>query len=121
MKNLGCLRLGGNLPEEIAVAGRALQNGWQPKYRVIVHGEMRDLQPMVRDDVYRMGREAPSNAFRHSRATETEADFCYERSEIRVYVRDDGCGISATALSNRNRVSAEFKKCIERQRGLEPL
>ena len=101
MKNLGSPRLGGNLPNEIAVAGSALQNDLQPKYRVIVHGEMRDLRPMVRDDVYRITREALSNAFRHAGANEIETEFCYKRTEIRIYVRDDGCGVSSITLSSR--------------------
>jgi signal transduction histidine kinase len=91
-----------HLPNAIAVAGKELQRDWQRKYRVIVHGEMRDLRPMVRDDVYKIGREALNNAFRHAAASEIEAEFVYEDSQMRVYVRDDGCGIDSAALSDRS-------------------
>jgi signal transduction histidine kinase len=91
-----------HLPNAIAVAGKELQRDWQRKYRVIVHGEMRDLRPMVRDDVYKIGREALNNAFRHAAASEIEAEFIYEDSQMRVYVRDDGCGIDSAALSDRS-------------------
>ena len=34
-------------------------------FRVIVEGQQRPLPPLLRDDVYRIGREALINAFRH--------------------------------------------------------
>jgi signal transduction histidine kinase len=101
MKSLSRPSLGKDLPKAIAVAGRALQHGCQPKYTVIVHGEMRQLQPLLRDEVYRMGLQALSNAFRHAGANEIEAEFVYKRTEMRVYVRDDGHGISSLALLDR--------------------
>ncbi|WP_263357899.1 sensor histidine kinase [Acidicapsa ligni] len=99
---LGLPGLDDNLPGAVAVAGRTLKDGGKSKYSVIVHGDMRHLRPMVRDDVYGIAREALSNAFRHAGANEIEAEFFYERNEMRVYVRDDGCGISSTALWGPN-------------------
>jgi len=62
-------------------------------YRVIVEGEPRQLNPAVRDDVYRIGREGLVNAFRHSGATAVEIEIEYTPGELRVFVRDDGRGI----------------------------
>jgi signal transduction histidine kinase len=101
MMNLHRPKDGEDLPNAIAVACSELQRNEQRKYRVIVHGEMRDLRPMIRDDLYKIGREALHNAFRHADANEIEAEFFYKRSEMRIYVRDDGCGISSAALSDR--------------------
>jgi signal transduction histidine kinase len=54
--------------------------------------------PMIRDDVYRIGREALVNAFRHSGATRIEVGVETARHRLRVLVRDDGRGIDAEVL-----------------------
>ena len=58
-----------------------------------MEGKPRPLNPAVRDDVYRIGREGLVNAFRHSGATAVEIEIEYAPSELRLFVRDDGRGI----------------------------
>jgi signal transduction histidine kinase/ligand-binding sensor domain-containing protein len=70
-----------------------LATGQTTAYRVIVEGRPRQLNPAARDDVYRIGREALVNAFRHSGATAIEIEIEYAPSELRLFVRDDGRGI----------------------------
>jgi len=48
---------------------------------------------MVRDEVYRIGREALVNAFRHARASTVELEIHYAPKRLRLHVRDDGRGI----------------------------
>ena len=67
-------------------------------FRVIVDGEPRPLRPIIWDEVYRIGHEALSNAFRHSRATDIEVEIEYAASQLRVLVRDNGCGIDTHVL-----------------------
>jgi signal transduction histidine kinase len=67
-------------------------------FRVIVEGLALPLQPAVRSDVYSIGREAVVNAFRHSRASNVEVELEYAASQLRVLVRDDGCGIDPEVL-----------------------
>ncbi len=67
-------------------------------FRVIVDGESRPLHPVPREEVYRIGREALVNAFRHSRATSIEIELAYAPGQLRVVVRDNGCGIDAEML-----------------------
>jgi Y_Y_Y domain/Histidine kinase len=43
-------------------------------FRIIVDGPRRPLNPLIRDQVYRMGREGLSNAFRHSGAATVEIE-----------------------------------------------
>lgn len=95
-------RNGEDLPNALAVACQDLQNDRQSRYRVIVNGEMKELRPMLRDDVYKIGREALRNAFRHSDANEIEAEFFYAPSEMRVYFRDDGCGMHPLVFFEQN-------------------
>jgi signal transduction histidine kinase len=65
---------------------------------VIVEGAAVSLQPAVRDDVYSIAREAVVNAFRHSMASNIEVELEYAGSELRILVRDDGCGIDPQVL-----------------------
>jgi signal transduction histidine kinase len=67
-------------------------------FRVIVDGQPRALHPIIRDDVYRICREALVNAFRHARASSIEVEVQYTASDLRILVRDDGCGIDPQVL-----------------------
>jgi signal transduction histidine kinase len=68
------------------------------KYRLIVEGTPRLLRPPTRDEVYRIGREALANAFRHSRASVVETVLGYTRDRFRIVVRDNGCGMDPELL-----------------------
>jgi ligand-binding sensor domain-containing protein/signal transduction histidine kinase len=79
------------IPQELLVQ--------QPiEFRVLVEGKVRPLHPVIRDEVYRIGREALANAFRHSRATGVEVELEYADRQLRVLVRDNGCGIDPQVL-----------------------
>jgi signal transduction histidine kinase/ligand-binding sensor domain-containing protein len=67
-------------------------------FRVFVEGTERALHTLVRDDVYRIGREAIVNAFRHSGAANVEVELRYSDRDLRLFVRDDGCGIELQVL-----------------------
>jgi ligand-binding sensor domain-containing protein len=67
-------------------------------FRVIVEGRPRPLHPLVRDEVYRIGREALVNAFSHSHARKIEAELEYGARELRILIRDNGRGIDPEVL-----------------------
>ena len=67
-------------------------------FRVIVLGSARKLRPLIRDEVYHIGRELLVNAFRHSRASCIEVELEYAPKRFRIVVRDDGCGIDPQVL-----------------------
>src|SRR5262249_47999133 len=78
----------------------AEQTGDQrPDFHIAVEGTSRDLVPLVRDEVYKIGGEALRNAFRHAEATRIEVEILYERRQLRLWVRDDGKGIDRKVLS----------------------
>jgi signal transduction histidine kinase len=52
----------------------------QIDFRVIVLGSARKLHPLIRDEVYHIGRELLVNAFRHSRASCIEVELEYAPS-----------------------------------------
>jgi signal transduction histidine kinase len=66
--------------------------------RVSVEGTPQELHPILRDDVYRIAREALQNAFRHAQATKIEAEITYGKRLLRVRIRDDGKGIDQKLL-----------------------
>jgi len=70
------------------------QAGASLEFRVIVDGEQRPLRPLLRDEVYRIGREALINAFRHAHAKRIEMEINYSSRRLRMLVRDDGLGIN---------------------------
>ncbi|MBC7926868.1 MAG: hypothetical protein H7039_14545 [Bryobacteraceae bacterium] len=74
----------------------------QATFQVIVQGQPRPLHPMLRDEVYRIGREALVNAFRHSNAKDIEMELEYAGRQFRFLVRDNGHGIDPEIL-NRGR------------------
>jgi signal transduction histidine kinase len=75
------------LGDELAVQDSA-------DFRLIVEGPTRDLQPMIRDEIYSVAREALRNAFKHAQAHHIEAEITFRTRELRLSVRDDGTGIS---------------------------
>jgi signal transduction histidine kinase len=58
-----------------------------------VEGAPRDLNPIVRDEAYRIAGEALRNAFRHAQALRITIEIRYDRRQFRLRVRDDGKGI----------------------------
>ncbi|HEX8895640.1 MAG TPA: two-component regulator propeller domain-containing protein [Terriglobales bacterium] len=67
-------------------------------FRVIVDSVKRPLRPIIRDEVYRIGREALVNAFMHASAKRIEVEVEYASRHLRVLVRDDGIGIDPNVL-----------------------
>jgi len=67
----------------------------QIDFRVVVEGRPRLLHPIIRDEVYSIGREAVVNAFRHAGANSIEVELEYAARRLRVLVRDDCRGIGA--------------------------
>ena len=84
------------LAEEL---GAPNTQGNAPVLRVSVEGTPRELEPMIRDEIYRIAREALQNAFNHARAHKLEAEINYGRRLLRVRIRDDGKGIDPKVLS----------------------
>jgi signal transduction histidine kinase len=80
-----------SVPNELGVPSSAC-------FRVVICGRERKLNAEVRDEVYRIGLEAIVNACRHSRARDIETEVEYRSTELRIVVRDNGCGIDPQRL-----------------------
>lgn len=86
------------LAEALDLAGNELKGTYPRDFRVTVNGEPLPLHPVVLDEVHRLGREAITNAFRHSLAKNIEVELHYERGQFRIRIRDDGVGIPADIM-----------------------
>jgi signal transduction histidine kinase len=56
------------------------------------------MYPAIRDEVYRIAREAVVNAFRHSQATNVEVRLKYTWSRFSLMVCDNGIGIGESIV-----------------------
>ena len=93
---LNSLRTSTTLRNDLADAlQRATENGFVPGSMTVkfsVLGDAREMHPVVRDEVYRIGYEAIRNACLHSSATQLAIELRYSR-ELTLRVSDNGIGI----------------------------
>lgn len=89
---------GNDLSQEIAEVGELLAESGSTEFSVTVNGAARPLHQIVREEAFLVAREALSNAFKHAQAEKIEVELSYERSALRVQVRDDGSGIDTATL-----------------------
>jgi signal transduction histidine kinase len=68
------------------------------RFTLTMQGLKRRLDPLVRDEAFRIGREALANAFQHARSSIVEVILEYGRSEFRLTVKDNGSGIPEKLL-----------------------
>ncbi|WP_158942246.1 two-component regulator propeller domain-containing protein [Granulicella sp. S190] len=69
-----------------------------PEFDLSSAGEPRTIDPLVRDEVYRICREALSNAFRHAYAKHVTVKIQFFPDSFEVVVVDDGQGIDEVTL-----------------------
>jgi signal transduction histidine kinase/ligand-binding sensor domain-containing protein len=67
-------------------------------FRVVTQGDARVVRPEIRNEIYRIGREAIANAYVHSGAATIEVEVQYARTQFGLLVRDDGRGIDPSIL-----------------------
>jgi signal transduction histidine kinase/ligand-binding sensor domain-containing protein len=69
-----------------------------PGLRVIELGTEELLHPIVFEEVFRIGREALLNAFRHSGAERIETEILFAREGMLIRITDNGVGIDERML-----------------------
>lgn len=96
------LRSSANSPHDLAQAvsalGDELATQDSPVFHLLVEGSVRDLHPIIRDELYSITREALRNAFQHSGANRIETEITYGKRALRLRIRDDGRGIPREIL-----------------------
>ena len=82
-----------NIPQDLGLNSSALLH-------VSVRGDAWELSHAVWHEVYRIGREAIVNAYRHSGAEHIHAAIEYKPDNLRLSIRDNGCGIGPSELAS---------------------
>jgi signal transduction histidine kinase len=65
-----------------------------------IEGAPRALQPVVRDEIFRIAGEALRNAYRHAEASRIEVQVNYDERRFELRVRDNGKGIDPKFLED---------------------
>jgi signal transduction histidine kinase len=92
-----------NLPALLEETGKELAAAGGVQFTVSTEGTVRDLHPIVRDEVAGIGNEAMINAFNHANAKHIVLAITYGRARFVICVRDDGRGIDANILASGGR------------------
>ena len=90
----------GSLEREFSDLLREIAPASGVQARILVIGHARALKPEIQHQIYLIGREALVNAFRHAKATSIEIEIANLRNQLRVVVRDNGCGIDTEILQS---------------------
>jgi signal transduction histidine kinase len=86
---------GDDLEHALACDAEELRGRQAIETSVVVGGQRQPLHPLIRDEVYRIGREALANAFRHAHATRVEVELEFGAKHFRLKIRDNGRGIES--------------------------
>jgi signal transduction histidine kinase len=99
---LNSLRTSTTEKNDLAEAFRlATEEGVSPSSMAVtfsVTGNAREMHPIVRDEIYRIGYEAIRNAYAHSGATRLEVQLRYAQ-DLSLRVIDNGTGIDQSVLA----------------------
>ena len=91
-----------SLLEVLKHAEAEFRMGDEPEFRLISEGKPRQVHPLIRDEIYRICREALANAFRHSGARHVEVRVKFEPGILNLEISDDGQGMDeVTKLHGR--------------------
>jgi signal transduction histidine kinase len=83
--------LAGSLRETFENCGASME------VTLLVHGVSREMHPIARDEVYRIGHEAILNACNHSGGTRLRIELVYDQNML-LRIQDDGGGIDPQIL-----------------------
>jgi signal transduction histidine kinase len=89
-----------SLVEVLRHAEAEFRLGELPRFELVSTGHPRHVHPLVRDEVYRICREALANAFRHSNAEFVVVEVRFLPDMLEVEISDDGQGMSTEILQH---------------------
>jgi signal transduction histidine kinase/ligand-binding sensor domain-containing protein len=92
-----------HLEQAVTRAGEELFADSATKVAVVTTGIPRPLVLAVADDIYRIAREALTNAYAHAKAKTVEIEIAYEPEQFRLNIRDDGDGMGEEILHKGSR------------------
>ena len=96
-----------DLDRAIGDFARELLNGSTaesaPEVYVHVEGSHKELNPAIRDEVFRIVAEATRNAIRHANARQITIDIRYDANQLHLRIDDDGTGIDPSIIDREHK------------------
>lgn len=86
-----------DLEKAFVELGRELSSLYGMSFDVSADGPSRTLAPLIREEIYGIGREAMVNGCRHSRGNKIEVRIIYATDEFCLKVLDNGTGLNPTS------------------------
>lgn len=102
---------GNDLAEAFRRAGEECSSQRQIEFAVSVEGSGREMHPIVRDEVYRIGFEAIRNACAHSGADRVALELSYLENLV-LRIRDNGKGIAPRWRPRVARAISDWLECM---------
>lgn len=106
-----------NFEEAIRAVGIRLGAAGTAPLQVLTDGEVRQLHPVIYQEVLSIVSEAVANAYRHANASRIEVRVRYRAAQLRITVTDDGAGIPADVMAAGGR-SNHWGICGMRERAV---
>jgi signal transduction histidine kinase len=88
-----------SLSEALTEVANQLQQGETVEFNLDCTGEIRLLNPALREDLFRIGKEALINAHQHSGASKIDVNIDYCHDHLEMIIRDNGIGIAQDVLA----------------------
>ena len=92
-----------DFPQAVRSLGEEFVTENSAAFHLVVEGAARELNPIIRDELYFITREALRNAFSHAHAHHIEAEITYGAGAFQLRIRDDGEGITTQILEDGRR------------------
>ena len=91
------------LGQALETFGHELRSISPVQFQVTVNGALRRIDPFIYEEVLLIGREAVTNAFRHSGASVIGVEIDYRLNGVYLRVHDNGRGIETSILASGHR------------------
>jgi signal transduction histidine kinase/ligand-binding sensor domain-containing protein len=87
-----------DLLKSLDMVGKGLSWNNDSSFAIHAEGTPRELKPAIHEELFYIGRESLTNAFRHAQAQRIEVTLDYGKLKLRLLCRDDGCGMDANLV-----------------------
>jgi signal transduction histidine kinase len=74
-----------------------------PDFALVVEKRPQPIEPLMRDEIFQVAREAVRNAVNHASARKIEIELSFGRMRLVLRVRDDGIGMDETVVASGGR------------------
>ena len=92
-----------DLADAFSAVATGLNDDQQVRFALKIEGPVEDVNPVVLHELYYIGREAITNAFRHSKASEIAVNLKCEPKSVVLAIADNGGGFDPLARETNPR------------------